>query len=689
MKLTRFPHILTLASIGMLLFLATTIFAQQMKGSSQDDQITAKLVAQMVEQYHISQGTLDDNISSKMLDRYIKDWDPQKLYLLSSDVTGWDKYRKELDNLIKEGQVDFAYDMFNTFLKRMDERLEVVHKLIDQEFDFSKQEELESDADAVPWATTVEELNERWRKRIKYELLLAKIDDKDATKAREDIHKKYRNFSILMHQFEKSDIMELFLSAMTHCFDPHSSYMSPRSMEDFQINMALSLEGIGAQLRSDDGFTVVADIISGGAADKDGRLKAGDKILAVGQGADTGTTEEMVDIVNMKLTNVVKLIRGKPGSIVRMRVKTESGEEKVYEMARQKIELTASAVKGEVINTQDRIGRPGKVGIARIPSFYRDFTGAQNGQEDFRSTAVDLQAVLNDFRKQNVDAVVVDLRWNGGGALSEAIDVSGLFIDKGPVVQIKQPNGKVSSHDDEVAGVAWNGPLIVICNRLSASASEIFAGVIKDYQRGIIVGDTTTHGKGTVQNVMPVSRQMFQLFKAQDRGALKLTIQQFYRVNGDSTQNRGVRSDIILPSKLDFRDLGESFLDNALPFDHIPPAHFASTNMVTPSLIAELNKTSQLRVSTNTKFQKLEEDIKRFKTYKDRKMIPLNEDLLRAEIKPKDGGSMSKDEEELVEQMTGAEKAKEIFPADNYNDEILNIAVDLTTAVHNDKTVAR
>jgi carboxyl-terminal processing protease len=351
--------------------------------------------------------------------------------------------------------------------------------------------------------------------------------------------------------------------------------MSERTVKDFTINMSLSLEGIGASLQSDDGYTIVKEIIPGGAAAKDGRLKKEDKVLAVGQAEG-----EMVDIINMKLTNVVQLIRGAPGTKVRLLVKSTNGEEKVLELIRAKIELDAGAVKGEVINSTDRIGRPGKVGIVRIPSFYRDFSGAQNGKEDFRSTAVDVQKVLNDFRKQGVEAVVVDLRYNGGGALSEAIEVSGLFIDYGPVVQIKQPNGKVSAHDDEVKGVAWDGPLVVICNRMSASASEIFAGVIKDYQRGVIIGDSTTHGKGTVQNVMPVTRSFFQFNKQPDRGALKLTIQQFYRVNGDSTQNRGVRSDVVLPSILDHRDLGESSLDNALPFDHIPPARFAPSGFV-------------------------------------------------------------------------------------------------------------
>ena len=675
---------LTLTSLGLFLFIATTIGAQQLQKNKTDDKTTARLITQMVEQYHISQGSIDDNISSKMLDRYIEEWDPQKNYFLKSDIEQWENYRKQLDDLIKQGDVSFAFEVFKHFVKRLDERVEYAHKLIDQEYDFTTNEEIDSDPDLIPWANDLEQMNERWRKRIKYELLLQKISDKTMEEAREAIHKKYRSFALLMHQYDREEVMEVFLSSLTHCFDPHSSYMSPKTMKDFEITMSLSLEGIGAQLRSEDGYTIVAEIISGGAADKDKRLTPGDKITAVGQ--ETG---DMVDIVNMKLTNVVQLIRGKPGSKVRLKVETESGEVKTYELTRQKIELNSSAVQGKIVDLKDKNGVETKIGIVNIPSFYRDFSQANTGRRDFRSTAFDVNKVLTDFRKKGVNAVIVDLRWNGGGALSEAIDVSGLFINEGPVVQIKQPNGRVRTHDDELPGVAWAGPLVVVCNRLSASASEIFAGVIKDYERGIIVGDTTTHGKGTVQNVMPVSKQMFQIFKqADDRGALKLTIQQFYRVNGESTQNRGVVSDIVLPSKLDHRDLGESFLDNALPFDKIPAAKFADTDMVTSNMVNELKKRSKERILSNKDFIKLDKQIKQFIAYKDRKSIPLNEKLLRAEIKPKDGIDISKDEEELVDNLRNSKK-DDIFVDNYYNKELLNITLDLLEVAKDSKTAAR
>ncbi|MCA9113277.1 MAG: PDZ domain-containing protein, partial [Planctomycetaceae bacterium] len=342
-------------------------------------------------------------------------------------------------------------------------------------------------------------------------------------------------------------ILEIYLTTLTNCFDPHSSYMSPDTVKDFTIQMKLSLDGIGASLRSEDGYTIVHEIIPGGAAAEDGRLQVGDKIIGVGQAEG-----EIEDIVDLKLRRVVEKIRGPRGTLVRLQVKPETGEVQIYDMIRKKIELKESEVKGEIIETDDRVGRKGRIGLLSIPSFYRDFAGASGGGDNFKSAARDVETVLHDFARQGgVDAVVIDLRGNGGGSLTEAIEVSGHFIDHGPVVQVKDSDGRVRAYPDDRRGVLYSGPLVVLCNRTSASASEIFAGVIKDYHRGLIVGDSTTHGKGTVQNVMPVEpREMLNIFRPSngaDQGSLKLTISQFYRVNGDSTQNRGVQSDIVLP----------------------------------------------------------------------------------------------------------------------------------------------
>jgi carboxyl-terminal processing protease len=530
----------------------------------------------------------------------------------------------------------------------------------------------------------VKEANERWRKRIKYDLLALKFDKTGGEDSKKRLHKRYDTLKHYAHDTEDNEVLEMYLTSLAHCFDPHSSYMSPQTVEDFQIQMRLSLDGIGAALRSEDGMTVVAQIVPGGAADKDGRLHVGDKIVAVAQAEG-----EWHDVIEMKLNRVVRLIRGNRGTKVRLRVLKEAGETVEYELTRQMIELKASEVKGEIIQLSDRIPElKSRIGVINIPSFYRDFSGAQEGKDNFKSTARDVQKVLKDFRDQGgVDAIVVDLRMNGGGALSEAIEVSGLFIDRGPVVQVKEQNGRIKSHDDEETGVEYAGPLVVLCNRLSASASEIFAAAVKDYGRGIVVGDTTTHGKGTVQNVMPVANQMFRVLPgAKDRGALKLTINQFYRVNGDSTQNRGVQSDVVLPSLIDHMDLGESFLDNALAFDHIAPARHADYDMTSPQVIAALKEASQKRVAADPKFQSREKDIERYLAKKNRKTVSLNEETMRKE----------RDEDKAAREVEKEEEDREtkadqlpVFAKTEYDNEVLHIAFDYASLLKAAKTAAR
>lgn len=710
MKLKPPSRTVCTLSAGLLLLAIVTGFADHLAANHPNDETTTKLICNMVQKYHISQRPIDDKISEKLLDRFLKNLDPQKLYFTQPDIDQLSKFKTELDDLVKSGNTQFAYDVWDMFLQRFDRQMEVAKKLIVANHDFAVEESIEIDAEKIPFSKTQEELNDRWRKRIKFELLNAKLDNLDLAnnvnkdKAKpgdkpksgvngkdkaagvivepaERLEKRYRMLAKAYHETEDSEKLEMYLSALTHCFDPHSSYMSPQSQEEFQIAIALNLDGIGAALRSEDGFTTVNEVVKDGAADADGRLKAGDRITAVGQ--ETG---ELVDIMEMKLSKVVRLIRGKRGTKVRLQVKKgDTGEVVVYELTRKKIDLKNAEVKGEIVETEKRLtangtaGRKGKVGIVNIPSFYRDFQGFQDGVENAKSTARDVQTVLQKFQKEGgVDVVVVDLRSNGGGALSEAIDVSGLFIDKGPIVQVKEQNGKIRSHDDDIDGVAYSGPLVVLCNKLSASASEIFAGAIKDYQRGIVVGDETTHGKGTVQNVMPVTSAMLFLNK-QDRGALKLTIQQFYRVNGDSTQNLGVRSDIVLPSILDKMDLGEASLENALAFDRIPPASHASAEMLTNDLISTLRNRSQRRVTADTKFQDIQKDIERYVARKNRKTVSLEEAVLKAE---RNQNKKEPSEADIEDPSTRGSDAP-IFADEVYNNEVLQISLDYATLLRN------
>ncbi len=677
--MTRPLRFAVLVTAAVVFWVASSIFAERLTGPTPEDQITTKLVCQMISKYHISQHPIDDEISRKLLDRYLKDLDPQKLYFLRSDVQAMERYRTELDDLLKAGDVRFGFDTFNLYLKRLNEMTDLAHRLIDRDYDFTVDETMVTDPDQLSWAADRDELAERWRKRIKYELLLRKLDGSSLDEARKELHKRYDNIRSMMNQTESFEVLEMYLTALTHCFDPHSSYMSPQSVEEFRIAMELSLEGIGAALRWKDGYTVVAEIIPGGAADADGRLKVGDKIIAVAQG-----DEDFVDVVGMKLTKVVRLIRGPRGTVVRLRVqKGETGKIEEYALTRQKIELHEQEVKGEILPKKRTGGL--RIGVVNIPSFYHDFRGEQSGDENYKSAARDLRRVLEELQKDEpLDGLIVDLRYNGGGALSEAIEISGLFIDEGPVVQVKDERGRVKAHYDPLPGVAYDGPMVLITNRLSASASEIFAGAMKDYHRAIIVGDTTTHGKGTVQNVMPVTHQIFRFFDRQDRGALKLTIQQFYRVNGDSTQNRGVHSDIVLPSRLDHSDVGEAFLDNALAFDQIEPIAHYSAGLVNDEMINGLRAASQARVKADPEFRELEEKIAKYLERKNRKTVSLREDVLKKEHEE----LLEEEKEQEEEQPPPPDKHEPIFPDDYYNNEVLRITLDYVSLLKNGRLAA-
>ncbi len=658
---------------GMLVMVACAVGAQQLAGGPDSAQgQTAKTVAGMVMRRHISRAPIDDRVSQKLFKRYIKALDPQKLYFTKNDIDTLGAQMNQLDDQVKQGDVNFAFKSFKLYQQRMAERMSYIGKLIDAEHDFTKDEEMLIDADDRDWAGSASEIAERWRKRVKYELLSMKLDDTEMSEARTRLHKRYATLQTLMNQTEPNEILEIYLTSLTHTLDPHSSYMSPDTLNDFKIAMELKLEGIGASLRSEDGYTIVAQVVDGGAADKDGRLKVNDKII----GVDSRANGEMETIVDMKLKHVVRRIRGNKGTRVRLQVKSETGEVNVYELVRQEIKLAESEVKGQIIDVGERIGRTGRVGVINIPSFYRDFDGAQMGKPNFKSTRRDVVKVLDQFEQAGgVDLVVVDLRYNGGGALSEAVEVSGLFINKGPVVQVREQDGSVTQHVDNDPDIQCREPLIVLCNRLSASASEIFAGAIKDYGRGIVVGDTTTHGKGTVQNVMNVRSGGAFGFRSRTSGAIKLTINTFYRVNGDSTQKRGVLSDIVLPSFLEHRDIGESTLENALAFDQInPAAHSSPSGYVSAQMLSTLKQKSADRVGKSEKFAELDEEIKKFKVRRDRKMISLNEAKLKAEIA--EAKKEAEEAEKEAEESAGVAKKDEVFNKHYYNDEVLNIASD-------------
>lgn len=644
--------------------------AAEPTGPTQSERHIALAVSSLLRREHLTKHAIDDEISQRCETIFLKMLDPWKLYFYQSDIDAFDKYKNDLDDMVKRGDVSFAYLVFKTFLSRIDERVKMVEELLSSEHNFAADEEMSIDKEAMAWSKTPQEARERWRKRIKYDLLLLKADKTEGQAALDKLRQRYRSFAKRMHQTDNDELLEMFLTSFTSAFDPHTTYMSPASVENFEIAMKLELEGIGASLQSIDGYTVVNKIVPGGAADKDGRLKPEDKIVAVGQDEQG----ESVDVVDMKLSEVVKLIRGKEGTTVRLTViPVGSTESKVYNIRRAKIELKDSEAKAKVFESGRKPdGSPCKIGVIDLPSFYMDMSGARRGLPDYKSTTRDVRAILEDFKKNGVDAVVLDLRRNGGGSLTEAINLTGLFIGEGPVVQVKDADGRVQPYFDLEPGMAWAGPLIVLTSKFSASASEILAGAIQDYGRGLIIGDHATHGKGTVQSLLDLGQQLFRVPNAPPMGALKITMQQFYRPLGESTQRRGVLADIELPALTTHLDVAEADLDFPLPFDQVEPMKFKAYGYVSPAIIEQLRRQSDQRIAHTEKFQQVRKNISRYLDQKARKSISLNEEKFlkdRAEV------NAEKEEEKKIEELNNSSNQNTI-ERDYYLDEVLAITAD-------------
>lgn len=686
--------------LSMSLF-CVSVQAEVTEPSARDKNITI-LVTAMMQKQHLSQRPIDAEIAERTISNLLKGLDPQKLYFYQSDV---DYFRAQQPNLgveFRKGNLRLAYVLFKTYLERVDERNRMMEEALSLPIDLTVDEEMVTDPDLLTYPRNAAEARERIRKRVKYDLLILQMNDirsakkaanaadsesstqSDTTPAAEEtpktpeekhqanvetLRKRYARFAKRMHQTDNDELLEIYLSAMASAFDPHSSYMSPSTEENFRIIMGLHLQGIGATLSSDDnGFVVVKALVTGGAAEKEGSLKVDDKICGVGQGED-GPIE---DIVDMKLDDVVKKVRGEKDTIVRLEViPADGGPKKIVKITRAEIKLTDSAASGEVFEAGKKAdGTPWRIGVVNLPSFYLDMEGARRlgGNGDYRSSTRDVKVILERFNQEKVDAVVVDLRMNGGGSLIEAINLTGLFIDLGTVVQVKGPNGQ-EALPDETPGVTWNGPLVVVINKLSASASEILAGAIQDYGRGLIIGDKTTHGKGTVQTVAELGRTLFVSSSPLKLGSLKVSIQQFYRPLGASTQNRGVESDVEIPSITTYMDIGEADLDYALPFDQIDPQPIKKWGTIPSDLILSLRERSAQRVAESSDFQKLIKKINFYRSQKDRTSVTLNAQKFmdeRADV-------LNEEEENLAEKdMRGANTIQRDF----YLDEVLNITTD-------------
>jgi carboxyl-terminal processing protease len=639
--------------------------------AAQDRQVT-RLVAMMMKREHLSKHPLDDEISRRALDLFLKSLDGRKLYFYQADVDEFHQRRNEIDDMINAGDVSFAYTVFNRLLKRVDERLATVNQLLAGEFDFTPDDVLIADPDKLTYPTTPAEAQERWKKQLKYDVLVLKADKSNKEDIRERLKRRYQSMAKRMHQTDSNELLEMFLTSVTSSFDPHSTYMAPVSSKNFDIVISLNLQGIGAQLKVVDGYTVIDKLIPGGPADKNGQLKAGDRVVSVGQG-DSG---EFIDVVDMKLNDVVEKIRGKKGTTVRLVVLPETGgDPKTIKIVRDQIELKDQEASGTIIEEGRKAdGSPVKLGIINLPSFYMDMKGAREGNEDFKSCTRDVKKIIDDFNRKGVDALVLDLRKNGGGSLTEAISLTGLFIEQGPVLQVKDPDGRVQQYDDTDKGIAWRGPLVVMISKFSASASEILAGAIQDYHRGLIVGDSSTHGKGTVQTMMDLGPQLFRIQNPPDLGSLKLTVQQFYRPSGDSTQQRGVLSDIVLPSLTDHYDVSESDLDYPVAFDKVPALTFRrydSAYGVNPNTLAKIKEQSAQRIDMSSDFSKLKKNIVRYEEQKAKKEVPLNDKKFTARREEFDA---EKEEEKTFDEH--AQGTTEVFKRDFYNNEVLAITLD-------------
>ena len=610
-----------------------------------------QLITTILSRYHYKKFSLNDSLSSVIFNNYLDALDKGKNYFLKSDIDEFNKNRFELDNYILEGKTQPFYDIFNRYLERLTERVNYIDTILSKEFDYTLDEKLILNRDSSDWAASKSELNDLWRKRLKNDALNLKLAGKDWDYIKDNLEKRYKNYADILKQYNSEDVFQLAMNAFTNAIDPHTNYLSPITSENFKIDMSLSLEGIGARLLYEDGYTKVVEIIPGGPAYKSDKLHVNDRIVAVAQDDDG----EFVDIIGWRTTDVVQLIRGPKNTVVRLQIlPAELGLDATPEeikLIRDKVKLEDQSASSKVIDI-DNDGIPYKIGVITIPKFYTDFDAKRDGENSSTSTSADVRKLLEKLKSENVDGVIVDLRSDGGGALNEAIDVSGLFIKKGPVVQVKQSDGKIEIGEDPDSDIVYNGPLAVLVNRFSASASEIFTGAIQDYGRGLVIGEKT-YGKGTVQNMIDLNR--ISSFHGDQMGQLKITIAKFYRINGTSTQKLGVSPDITLPSPVDPHEFGESSEQSALPWDQIKSLNYQKFGDLS-SVVPKLKQLSENRVENSREFDQIKNDIKEYKIKKEKNYISLNETIRKKEKEENDKKKLDSDENNDEVNLTGDEE---------------------------------
>ncbi len=644
-----------------------------MARTAADPSQVAMYVARGLEQGHYTKQKLDDAMSAKLLETYLTALDYNKLYFTQGDVNEFEKkYGSTLDESILRGDLAPARDIFALFKKRVEERVTKNKELAKKKYTHGGDGTVELNRQKAAWPKDEAEADQIWKARVEAEILQEKLNDLKTRSPQEVVTRRYDQALRYTREMEDEDVVKTFLSALAQTYDPHSEYMSPEDMKNFQIAMGLSLVGVGAVLRSDDGYARVMEIVPGGPADLDGRLKVNDRIAAVAQGE-----EEFEDVMDMKLDKVVTKIRGKKGTVVRLLVlpgeATDPSQRKVIEVRRDEVKLKEQEAKAEVLDMKGANGESTRIGWITLPSFYATMGGDQGP----KSTTEDVEALLTRLKKENIQGLVIDLRRDGGGSLDEAINLTGLFIPKGPVVQSKDPNGKIQVSQDTTPTVSYSGPMIVLVNRLSASASEIFAAALQDYGRAVVVGDERSFGKGTVQALVDVGRLMpFFSMGGAEAGALKVTIQKFYRVKGGSTQLKGVESDIVLPSITDNPEYGEGSLKNRLPYDEVAPVKIVETTESTPLFIQELRERSAQRIPGDLEFVYTLDDAKRLREKLDANSVTLNESVRRKEIAADKSRDEARKKERLAKGPALDAQAYELTLDDVKADKLKAVAFD-------------
>jgi carboxyl-terminal processing protease len=655
--------------------------------------VVAKELVKLFENFHYKKVAINDSISSVILDNYLKSIDEGRNYLLENDVKEFNQYRYSLDDDLREGDLNALFRIFNIFQKRYEERLKFSLTQVNNKFDFTKNETYTYNREKLPWFTTVARANEAWIKRVKYDLLNLKLAGSDETKNVQNLKKRYENLLSQSEKLNNQDAFQIIMDAFTESIDPHTNYFVPVRAQEFNEEMARTFEGIGARLQLENEVVKIAEIIPGGPAFKAKTLNVNDKIIAVAQGKEG----EFLDVTGWRLDATVSKIKGPKGTMVRLKIipagQEVSSNPKIIELMRDKVVLQDQSAK-KTIKTINSNGKTYKIGVIDVPAFYADFKAYQAGDPNYKSTTRDVRLILDTLRAQKVDGVVIDLRSNGGGSLMEAIELTGLFIKTGPVVQVRDARNRVDIDKDDDESIGWTGPLGVMVDRFSASASEIFAGAIQDYGRGVIMG-TQTYGKGTVQSAIDMSKVIGPADKlllmaqngngssstsknAPEFGQINLTMAKFYRINGSSTQHKGVMPDIQFPMIFPADKYGESSEPSALPWDVIKPTNYSITANLS-DVKQKLIPIHEKRMKTSAEYKYLLQDIEQFKKRGSEDSVTLNEAQLKKEREEQEARTLARDNQRRALQGLPPLKKGEPKPKDDVDfieDESLKVMAD-------------